>query len=88
MQFKTRRELHAFLKSEAADMREAYGHGGTAVEIAGTAAYAWKHRKKGWRYDLAISFGRSRARSDRPFGLFLGHATRRDYLQYLKEEQF
>ena len=84
--FTTRCELKAFIANECSDMREAYGHGGTKQEISAIAAYAWKMRRNGWQYDLAIGFGRSRAANDRPFGLFLGHATRREYSEFLKSE--
>lgn len=88
MEFATRKELKSFLVSESDDMRDAYGYGGTKQEIASVAAFAWKNRKKGWNYDIAIGFGRSRAANDRPFGLFLGHATRHEFAEYLKNENF
>lgn len=83
--FATRKELRQFLTSECSDMREAYGFGGSKKEIAATAAWCWKHRKAGWGSDMVIGFGCTRSISDRPFGLMLGHATRREYSEYQKE---
>jgi hypothetical protein len=86
-QFKTRRELRQYVESEAQYMREAYGYGGDKKTIQSVCAYAWRSRKKGWGYNLAIPFGRTRSKTDRPFGLFIGHATRREYLEFVKSER-
>ncbi|MFN7610090.1 MAG: hypothetical protein ACK5QX_04010 [bacterium] len=87
MAFKRRRDLISFVLNERADMLEAYGHGYSKRDAIAQASAAWLmatyHKNKPFNY--AIGFGRSRSRSDRPFGLFICDATRADYLEYLRD---
>lgn len=86
----TRRELRAIVEYEARDMIEAYGFGYSKADRASVVAQVWKEargRAPKSRYDHVISFGRTRAKNDRPFGLFISHATRADYLEYLAENE-
>ncbi len=79
----TRRELRAFVEYEANDMIEAYGFGYSAKDRAAIVAHIWreaKGRAPKSVYDHVIGFGRTRSKQDRPFGLFISHATRADYL--------
>lgn len=86
--FTTRRELRSFVESESRDMIEAYGHGYSRTQRRAIVAQIWREvtgKAPKQFYDHAIGFGRTRTTSDRPFGLFISHATRGDYLDYLKE---
>lgn len=85
LRFDTRKELKAYLLAESRDMREAHGYGGSKRIVAAIAAQAWKNRK-GYIYPYVIPFGRRRG--DYPFGLFVGAATRTEYLEHCKEEGF
>lgn len=85
----TRRELRAFVESESRDMIEAHGFGYSERDRAAIVARVWAEAKGRFpkaRYDHVIGFGRTRSRSDRPFGLFLSHATRADYLAQAEGE--
>lgn len=86
---KTRRELKSIISDECDSSREAYGHGGSQKEIAWTCARIWQRakEKKSSLYPYAIGFGRSRSTKDRPFGVFVNTATRREYLDYLKNNE-
>ena len=80
----TRRELKSMISSEANDMREAYGFGGSKKDVAQFAAECWRRRNdKTWDMDLVLPFGREKG--DRPFGLMLSRATRAEYLEYRKQ---
>lgn len=86
--FDTRRELRAFVENEARNMLEAYGFGYSKTARAAIVTQVWREtRGKAPKsfYDHVIGFGRTRAKSDRPFGLFISHATRADYLAYEAE---
>ncbi len=81
--FDTRRELRARVEYEARDMIEAYGYGYSKADRAAVVAQVWreaKGRAPKSAYDHVIGFGRTRSKDDRPFGLFISHATRADYL--------
>jgi len=87
--FDTRKALRAFVESEARDMAEAYGFGYSAADRAAVVAQVWREargRHKKSHYDHVIGFGRTRSRAERPFGLFISHATRADYLEYCESE--
>jgi len=78
----SRKELKSIVASECDSMRGAYGFGGPAKEISSTIAHIWReaNSKKNKPYlPYAIGFGRSRARTDRPFAVFIAHADKRDY---------
>ena len=81
--FQTRRELLAFVEYEARDMIEAYGYGYSKRDRAAIVARIWREvsgKLPKSFYDHVIGFGCTRNTSDRPFGLFISHATRADYL--------
>ena len=81
----TRRELRAIIAGECATMRDAHGFGGSQKDIAATVAAIWRETRKGARksfYPFVIGFGRVRDASDRPFGVFVGHATREEWEEY------
>ena len=80
--FTTRRALKACLIEECERSRDAYGYGGSKVEIAAVAAWAWKQTK--CTMPMAIAFG-DRGTSYRPFGVFVSKATRGEYKSYVKE---
>lgn len=87
---RSRRELKAVVADECRVSREAYGYGGSQKEIAATVAAIWRETGKGKRrsfYPYAIGFGRTRDASDRPFGVFVAHATRTEYLAYCEESE-
>ena len=84
---KTRRELKSAVTYECDSCREAYGFGGPKKEINALVAHIWREAKQktGKPYlPYAIGFGCSREASDRPFGVFIGHATRAEYVEYVK----
>jgi hypothetical protein len=88
--FKTRRDLLACVEHEAREMIEAYGFGYSSVTRHAIVAQIWREavgRATKQRLDHVIGFGRTRSTSDRPFGLFISHATRRDFLDYCKETE-
>jgi hypothetical protein len=80
----TRRELRAIVEYDANDMIEAYGFGYSKAARASVVAQVWREatgKAPKSHYDHVIGFGRTRAKSDRPFGLFISHATRADFLE-------
>jgi hypothetical protein len=87
--FDTRKALRAFVEYESRDMIEAYGFGYSKADRAAVVAQVWREAsgrdKKAW-LDHVIGFGRTRSRDDRPFGLFISHATRADYLEFSESE--
>lgn len=84
----TRRALRDLVEYDANDMIEAYGFGYSKRDRAAIVARIWREAKgrlpKSF-YDHVIGFGRTRSKSDRPFGLFISHATRADYLAQEQE---
>lgn len=86
--FRTRRELRAAVCDDCKHAREGYGFGGSKAEIAHVVARLWREagRKTGRTvYPMAIGFGRTRSRADRPFGVFVAHSTRADWIAANKE---
>lgn len=66
-------------------LAEAYGYGESKAVRAAVVAQVWREargRAPKARLDHVIAFGRTRSRSDRPFGLFISHATRADFVEY------
>lgn len=85
---KTRRQLRNMIEWDRRDMIEAYGFGESKRVVAAVVAQVWRETHKGARKSslpYAIGFGHTRSRDDRPFGIFIGHATRAEYLEYLAE---
>lgn len=76
----TRRELKAYLESEAGSIRDAGFIGCSTGAIAGLAALAWRKRK-GFTLDLVSPY-KAQGQDGYPYGLFVGHARRGDYLAY------
>ena len=87
----SRRELKKAIEYECSDMREAYGFGGSKADIATTVAWVWRewalrHKRQSKGYlPIAIGFGRSRSKNDRPFGVFIEPVSRSEYLEYCRE---
>lgn len=79
----TRRELKALLESEAYSIRDAGFIGCSKGAIASLAALVWRNRK-GFTYDLVSPY-KSQGQDSYPYGLFVGHARRADYLEYCAE---
>lgn len=80
----TRRALRSIVENECDASREAYGYGGTKADITRIVALVWRESKPKARrpyLPYAIGFGRSRNANDRPFGVFISHATRAEYLE-------
>lgn len=86
---KSRKELRAIVSDECYHAREAYGYGGSQKEISWMCAKMWKETKaKRPSYlPYAIGFGRTRDANDRPFGVFVRHATRTEYVEYCNENE-
>ena len=85
----TRQMLKTIVEGECEASLEAYGFGDSKAERARVMAAVWRETRKNARksvYPYAIGFGRSRAKSDRPFGVFIGHATRAEYVGFLENE--
>lgn len=78
---KTRRELKSAVEYDARDMREAHGFGGSKKHIAAFVATCWReaHKKTPAYLPYCLPFGNKPG--NRPFGLFVSVATRRDYLE-------
>ena len=83
----TRKALKACVENECRDMRDAHGFGGSKAEIAHIVAHVWREAKAKRKPYLpyAIGFRRSRDANDRPFGVFIGHATRAEFVEFCKE---
>ena len=82
---KTRRELKNAIAYDAANMREAYGVGGSKKAVAAFAAECWREAKKANPAYLPYCLPFGRDRNNMAFGLFVSVATRADYLEYCKE---
>jgi hypothetical protein len=75
----SRRELRALIAEECEQSRIAYGFGGSQAEISSVVAQVWREatgRAPKPYLPYAIGFGCSKQRTDRPFGVFISHATR------------
>jgi hypothetical protein len=83
----TRRELKTHVSNEAKDMREAYGFGGSKKEIATFVVDCWNEAKKPNPGYLPYCLPFGRKPGDYPFGIFISVATRREYLDYVKETE-
>jgi hypothetical protein len=84
---KTRRELKNAIAWEARDMREAYGFGGSKKDVAAFAAQCWREAQKEHPEYLPFCLPFGRSPKDRPFGLFISVATRKEYREYVKETE-
>lgn len=87
--FTTRRQLIDLIENESRDMLEAYGFGYSKRDRVAIACRIWREatgRAPKTRLDHAIGFGRTRSTSDRPFGLFISHATCADWLEYMESD--
>lgn len=84
---KTRRELKELIASEANDMREAHGFGGSKKAIAWMAATCWReaHKKAPAFLPYCLPFGHEPG--NYPFGLFVSVASRRDYIDHVSEHE-
>jgi len=72
--FERRRELKAFLQTEADVLRDAYGYGGAKREVATAAAWLWSGYA---RHRIAIPFGREKKHYT--FALFIEPASKEEY---------
>lgn len=89
VRFQTRRALKAAVEYDAHNMIEAYGFGYSKADRAAVVARVWREatgKARKSHLDHVIGFGRTRSRSDRPFGLFISHATRADYVAFQNGE--
>lgn len=83
--FRTRRELKSALLDEARYLTSEDTQGLSRRAIASLAADAWRRWPRGWSLDLAAPY-RERGMDHWPYGLFVGHATRAEYLEAQKSE--
>jgi hypothetical protein len=86
---RTRRELRNALEWDAEHIRDAGNVGLSKKNIAAFAALLWKEAQKDKPAYLPYALpyaDQSRRPYNYAFGLFLSVATRRDYLDYCKEE--
>ena len=84
----TRREIKAAIAYEAENIREAEMGEMTGLSkkaVAHIAAAAWRERKNPRHY-LPFCLGYGRRDQSAPYGIFVGNATRAEYLQHLEEE--
>lgn len=84
---KTRRELKETIASEAASWTDAGYIGGNKKAIATIAAAAWReaHKARPVYLPYALPLAPSHARDNYAFGIFIGVATRQDYLEYISD---
>lgn len=90
LRFDTRKALRAFVEYESRDAIEAYGYGYSKAARAAVVAQIWREargRAPKSRLEHVIGFGRTRSTSDRPFGLFISHATRAEFVAYQQESE-
>lgn len=86
MKCTTRWQLKSAITYDANHMHEAYGFGGSKRDIATFVAQCWREAKKPQPAILpyCLSFGSKP--KERPYGLFVSVVSRKEYLEYLKEE--
>jgi len=82
---KTRRELKAAIAYDASDMREAYGIGGSKKDVTAFAALCWREAQKSKPAYLPFCLPFARDPGKYAFGIFVSVATRREYLEHVKE---
>lgn len=86
---RTRRELRAVVEDEARRSLDAYGYGDSKRARRAVIAQIWRETRSSARravYPYVIGFGCSRDKTDRPYGVFISHATRREFLEFQREE--
>lgn len=81
----TRRELRDLIQSEV-DFLD-YPFGGSKVDVARVAATVWRDMRARRPAYLPFVVPLGDRRGSRPFGVFVSHATRRDYLEFLETEE-
>jgi hypothetical protein len=82
----SRRELKSAVAYDARDMKEAYGFGGSKRAVAAFVAECWREAHKAAPAHLPYCLPFGRKPGDYAFGLFCSVATRRDYVEYCKEQ--
>jgi hypothetical protein len=81
----TRRELKEYLESEAYHIRQCGYIGLSKRAIAWLAAVCWRNRNRP-TLDFVAPY-RAQCQDSWPYGLFCSMATRRDYLEYLSDNE-
>lgn len=84
----TRRELVEILENEARSARDAGYIGASKESVRHIAASIWRDLKSKRRtyLDYAIPYGAKRGNtSNYEFGIFVGHASRAEYLEFQAE---
>ncbi len=79
----TRRELKAALQWEADSIRDAGGIGLSKKAVAWLSNAVWQHRRKE-QLPIVLPY-RWRYQDHYPYGIHVSNATRKEYLQHIKE---
>lgn len=86
----TRRDLKALISSEAESWRDAGYIGANKRAVATIAAEAWRnaHKARPAFLPYALPLAPAHSRDNYAFGVFVGLATRGEFLEYQKECEF
>lgn len=80
----TRRALRDAIEAEASMARDAHYIGLSKRAVAHIAAEAWRRRNDPRAY-LPLCLGYGRRDQSAPYGIFIGNASRSEYLQFQAE---